>query len=501
MDRPAHDPARVSLKDVLPEAVLLGADDLRISGACEHSTLGGPGVLFAVVSGRRQSGVEFVREALSRGVAGLLVSRPLPDVSVPQCVVPDVRSAYARLCAALAGHPERQVQIAGVTGTNGKTTVTWMVRSILAAAGQRCGVLGTVEYFDGCRSEPAKLTTPDSFSLSAWLARMVANNTPHAAMELSSHALHQGRAAGVSLTAALVTNVTQDHFDYHGDYEAYWASKVRILELMAPGGLVGLNLDDPGSLTMRDRVPQGLRLLTFGLSPAADVAAQLLEESLVGTRFRLTIAGRSQDCSLTLVGRHNVSNCLAAAVAATAFGIPLEQIVAGLEQFRGAPGRLERIDAGQPFQVFVDYAHTDDALRRCLQALRSLTAGRVICVFGAGGDRDRTKRPLLGRAAMLADVAIITSDNPRSEDPLRIIDEIAAGFADPKAPFVEPDRGAAIRRALDLAQPGDCVLIAGKGHEQEQVIGERRIPFDDRAVARAVLWERSERRWPERRSA
>jgi UDP-N-acetylmuramoyl-L-alanyl-D-glutamate--2,6-diaminopimelate ligase len=320
-------------------------------------------------------------------------------------------------------------------------------------------------------------------------------------MELSSHALHQGRAAGVSLAAALVTNVTQDHFDYHGHYDAYWASKVRILDLVVPGGVVGLNLEDAGSLSMRERVPANTRLMTFGLTPAADVSAQLLEESLVGTRFRLTIAGRTLDCALSLVGRHNVSNCLAAATAATAFDIPLEQIVAGLEQFRGAPGRLERIDAGQPFPVFVDYAHTDDALRRCLQALRSLTAGRVICVFGAGGDRDRTKRPLLGRAAMLADVALITSDNPRSEDPQRIIDEIAAGHSGPQSPLVEPDRGAAIRRALDLAQPGDCVLIAGKGHEQEQVIGERRIPFDDRAVARAVLWERSERRWPERRSA
>lgn len=505
MDRPAYqDPVRLSLKQVLPEAVVLGADDLRISGVCEHSSQCGPGKLFAVVSGRRHSGADFLVDALSRGVAGLLVARPLPEVGVPQCIVPDVRSAYARLCAALAGDPGKSVQIAGITGTNGKTTVTWMVRSILAAAGHRCGVLGTVEYFDGVRAESARLTTPDSLTLSEWFARMKALATPFAAIELSSHALHQGRATGTPLAVAAVTNVTQDHFDYHGDYDAYWNSKARIFELVAAGGVAALNLDDRGSSAMRERVPSVLRVVTFGLSPAAEVTAQLLEEALSGTRFRLSIGGVSQECAVTLVGRHNISNCLAAATAATALGVSIPEIVAGLERFRGAPGRLERIDAGQPFQVFVDYAHTDDALRRCLQALRSLTAGRVICVFGAGGDRDRSKRPLLGQAAMVADQAIITSDNPRSEDPLRIIEEIASGFDRARGGLViEPDRGRAIRQALELAQPGDCVLIAGKGHEQEQIIGDQRLPFDDRAVARAVLWELAGREagWPQRRSA
>jgi len=503
MDRPLHHQApRVSVRQVLPDAMLIGADELRITAACEHSSDCEPGALFAVISGRRRNGAEFVTDAVSRGVSGLLVGKPIPGVAVPQCVVADVRAAHARLCAVLAGEPTKQVQVAGVTGTNGKTTVAWMVRSILAAAGHRCGVLGTVEYFDGVRSEPARLTTPDSRTLSAWLARMADLGTHHAAIELSSHALHQSRAVGHSLTAALVTNVTQDHFDYHGGYDAYWASKARIVELVAPGGTVGLNLDDIGSIAMGNRVPAGVQRVTFGLTPQADVSAQLLEESLSGTRFRLSIHGQSQACSVTLVGRHNISNCLAAAVAATALGATHSEIVTGLEQFRGAPGRMERIDAGQPFNVFVDYAHTDDALRRCLQSLRNITAGRLICVFGAGGDRDRSKRPLLGRAATLADLAIITSDNPRSENPQRIIDDILPGCSGAAiAPIVEPDRAAAIRWALDTARSGDCVLIAGKGHEQEQIIGDQRLPFDDRAVARAVLWQRPEHHSTGRKSA
>ncbi|MBS0205211.1 MAG: UDP-N-acetylmuramoyl-L-alanyl-D-glutamate--2,6-diaminopimelate ligase [Planctomycetes bacterium] len=483
-------PAAASLRRLFPQASFVGCANICATDAFDNSQNVRPGSLFAVVHGTKVDGVQYVHDAIVRGATSLLVDRPIPGVSIPQCVVSDVRSAFSRLCEALAGDPSRRLDIAGVTGTNGKTTTTWLIRSLLARAGQRCGVLGTVEYSDGVTTESSSLTTPASRPLARWLSRMVANGTRRAAIEMSSHALDQRRAAGLELEAAIVTNITQDHFDYHQGYEPYREAKARILELVRPGGVIALNMDDPGSWSLRDRVHDSVAFVSFGLKPTADISAQVREESLGGTRFRLSIHGRSQECATTMIGRHNISNCLAAATAGAHLCLSLEDIVAGIEQFHCVPGRLERIQCGQPFDVFVDYAHTDDALRRCLQSVRSITPGRLICVFGAGGDRDRTKRPLLGRAAELADVAIVTSDNPRSEDPRQIIDEILAGMMDSATvPIIEPDRAAAIATALRMAEPGDCVLIAGKGHETEQIIGDRKLPFDDRQVARGVLSE------------
>ncbi len=483
-------PAAASLRRLFPQASFVGCANICATDAFDNSHDVRPGSLFAVVHGAKVDGTQFVHDAIAHGATSLLVDRPLADVSVPQCVVSDVRSAFSRLCEGLAGDPSRRLDIAGVTGTNGKTTTTWLIRSLLEQAGQRCGVLGTVEYSDGVTTEASDLTTPASRPLARWLGRMVANGTRRAAIELSSHALDQRRAAGIELESAIVTNITQDHFDYHGGLEQYREAKTQILELVRPGGLIALNMDDPGSWSLRDRVHDSVSFTSFGLKPTADISAQVREESLGGTRFRLSIHGRTLDCATTMIGRHNISNCLAAAAAGSHLCLSPEDIVAGIEQFHCVPGRLERIQCGQPYEVFVDYAHTDDALRRCLQSLRSITPGRVLCVFGAGGDRDRSKRPLLGRAAMLADVAIVTSDNPRSEDPLQIIDEILDGMSGSMTiPLVEPDRAAAIATALRMAQPGDCVLLAGKGHETEQLIGDRRLPFDDRQVARSVLSE------------
>lgn len=483
-------PAAASLRRLFPQASFVGCANICATDAFDDSREVRPESLFAVIHGTKADGCQFVRDAIAHGATSLLVDRPLADVSIPQCIVSDVRSAYSRLCEALAGDPSRRLDVAGITGTNGKTTTTWLIRSFLAKAGQRCGVLGTVEYSDGVTTEASSLTTPAPRPLAHWLGRMAANGTRRAAIELSSHALDQRRAAGIELEAAVITNITQDHFDYHHGYEPYREAKSRILELVRPGGLIALNMDDPGSWSLRDRVHDSVSSVSFGLKPSADVSAQVLEESLAGTRFRLSIHGQSLECSTHMIGRHNISNCLAAAGVGSHLCLSLEEIVQGIEQFHGVPGRLERIRCGQPFEVFVDYAHTDDALRRCLQCLRGITPGRVICVFGAGGDRDRAKRPLLGRASLLADTAIVTSDNPRSEDPTQIIDQIVAGMSDSlKEPIVEPDRAAAIEAALRMAQPGDSVLIAGKGHECEQIIGARRLPFDDRQVARCVLSE------------
>ena len=482
-------PVAASLRRLFPQASFVGCANICATDAFANSQEVRPDSLFAVIHGSKVDGSRFVREAISNGATSLLVDRPLADVTVPQCVVSDVRSAFSRLCEALAGDPSRRLDLAGITGTNGKTTTTWLIRSLLGRAGHRCGVLGTIEYSDGILTEPSSLTTPASRPLARWLGRMSANGTRRAAIELSSHALDQKRAAGVELEAAVVTNITQDHFDYHHNLESYRLAKSRILELVRPGGLIALNCDDAGSWSLRDQVHDSVSFVSFGLKPTADIFAQVLEESLSGTRFRLSIHGRTAECSTSMIGRHNISNCLAAASVGAHLCLSVDEIVEGIEQFRGVPGRLERIRCGQPFDVFVDYAHTDDALRRCLNSLRSVTPGRVICVFGAGGDRDRAKRPLLGKAAQLADVSIVTSDNPRSEDPRQIIDEIVGGMADCN-PTIELDRADAIARALRIAQPGDSVLIAGKGHECEQIVGDLRLPFDDRQVARSVLSEK-----------
>lgn len=497
-------PCAVSLRRLLPQASFVGCTNLCVTDVVERSSDVTEGALFAVIRGTRIDARQFIAEAIARGASGLLVDTPVPDSTVPQCVVVDVRSAYSRICESLSGDPSRRLQIAGVTGTNGKTTTAWLIRSLLEKSGHRCGLLGTVEYSDGLRSGPSSLTTPDSRSLAQWLGRMVQAEATHAAMELSSHALHQGRAAGIDLAVAIITNITQDHFDYHKNFESYQLAKSRIFELVKPGGLVALNLDDPGAWALRERVCDSTSCVSFGLNPAADLSAQIRDESLSGTRFRLSFHGNSVECATRLIGRHNISNILAAAAAATHLGLSLEEIASGIDGFRCVPGRLEQVDCGQPFDVFVDYAHTDDALRRCLVGLRSLTPGRVICVFGAGGDRDRSKRPKLGNAALLADVPIVTSDNPRSEDPHAIIDEILAGMDEAAvSPVIEVDRRLAIQRALSMARTGDCVLIAGKGHENEQIVGRDRFPFDDRQVAREFLRERWQplARPPERVSA
>lgn len=481
-----HVPVPVNLRRLFPRASFVGCGDIHTTHVTDKSGECRAGSLFAAIRGTTTDGHAYIGQAIQRGAGALLVDRPLADVALDQCIVPDVRRAYAELCSAVMAYPSRHLGLAGVTGTNGKTTTAWLVRSILQAASHQTGLLGTIEYSDGVGRETSSLTTPDPAGLARRLAAMVSAGTTHAAMELSSHALDQRRAAGTLLDAAVITNITQDHFDYHHNFTAYRRSKLRIFDYLKAAGLAIVNVDDAGSRSCLEDAPK--RVTTYGLDHPADVSAQILASSLYGSRFRLLAHAESVIVETGLAGRHNVSNCLAAATVAMHFGIDLATIARGIESLAAVPGRLEQIDCGQPFPVFVDYAHTEDALRNCLASLRPLTAGRIICVFGAGGDRDKLKRPLLGRAADEADLPVVTSDNPRSEDPAKIVNDILSGFTGSRRqPYVEIDRERAIRWAIQHAGPADSVLIAGKGHETEQIIGKQRLHFDDREVARGCL--------------
>jgi UDP-N-acetylmuramoyl-L-alanyl-D-glutamate--2,6-diaminopimelate ligase len=488
MFHPLRQPGFVSLRGLIPSASFVGCADITVSAVTEHSQDCTPGCLFAALPGSKTHGREHVRHALLGGAAAILTDRPLADVSLPQCIVPDARQVYGRLCHGLYAFPSQRLGVAGVTGTNGKTTTTWIVRSLLESASHPTGVIGTIEYNDGMESRPARLTTPDALTIARTLAAMRDRHTSHAALELSSHALKQGRTAGLTLDVGIVTNVTHDHFDYHGNFHDYIRSKARISGHIKRGGLLALNADDPNSENILERLDNDVRVLMYGIDSPADLRAEQIVSGPDGSRFQMVFGTNRTECFTPLVGRHNVSNCLAAASAALHFGLSLEQIALGLETLTFVPGRLERVDCGQPFQVYVDFAHTDDALRRAISAVRTVTAGKVIIVFGAGGDRDKVKRPLMGRAAALADEAIITSDNPRSEDPYHIVDQILSGFSGMGLePTVLIDRKEAIQAAIRRAQPGDAVIVAGKGHEREQILGDRRIPFDDAAVCREAL--------------
>ena len=492
-------PVTVSLRRLFPSASFVGCGDIRVREATDVSGSCEPGSLFAAVRGTRHDGVDYVNAALEQGAEALLVPHPVSTAAVPQCVVHDVRAGYARLCQALAGNPSGRLKLAGITGTDGKTTVAWLFRSIWQAAGQSSGLLGTIEYDDGGHTQQAHLTTPGPAALASWLAAMVARGTTHAALELSSHALDQDRAAGVELEVAVFTNLTQDHFDYHGDLASYAAAKSQIVDLCAPTGEIVFNADDPQIhkmvCSMDSGRVAGRRCVSFGIYADADFTARIVDESVSGTRFCLQwtdpggAAVESVEMTTGLVGRHNVMNCLAAAAVAVGQGISESAIASGIGALTWVPGRLESVQCGQPFDVFVDFAHTEESLRRCLGALRRVVPGRVICVFGAGGDRDRTKRPMLGEAAAEgADICIVTSDNPRSEDPRRILAAIAEGVAKGGGtPVVVEDRQEAIVEAIGLAREGDAILVAGKGHETYQEIGGRRLRFDDREVVRETL--------------
>jgi UDP-N-acetylmuramoyl-L-alanyl-D-glutamate--2,6-diaminopimelate ligase len=479
------------LRDALPEVEHAGPDP-RVTGLCIDSRAAHPGDLFVAAAGSRTDGLRHAHEAVERGAVAVLADRRAELPGRAAFVrVDDLPRAKAVLADAFFGRPSQRLDVVGVTGTNGKTTTSCMLRSILAMDGRDAGLVGTLGAWVGARHEPLANTTPDAVDLQRLLARMVDENLSAAVMEVSSHALVQRRVDLVAFDVGVFTNLTPDHLDYHGDMDAYGAAKGRLFEMLPHDGTAVLNAADPQSRLYR--LATRARVLQFALNAPADVRADILRLDAEGTLFRLAAPEFGLDARVAsrLVGRHNVENALAAAAAALALGLPAAAIVTGLQGLAAVPGRLEPVECGQGFRVLVDYAHTPDALEKVLDLLRPLTRGRLIVVFGCGGDRDRSKRPLMGRAvAAAADRLVVTSDNPRSEDPQAILDGIFAGIApaDRARAVREPDRREAIRQACAAACPGDVVLIAGKGHETTQVVGDRVLPFDDREVAREVLW-------------
>jgi UDP-N-acetylmuramoyl-L-alanyl-D-glutamate--2,6-diaminopimelate ligase len=426
-----------------------------------------PGALFFCVPGARADGHDFAQDAVERGAAALVVERPL-EQQVPQLVVESSRAAMAAAADEFFERPTEELLLAGVTGTNGKTTTTFLLHSIFAAAGMRPGLIGTIESRVGGEVRPAVRTTPEAIDLQRTFRAMLDAEDRSCAMEATSHGSELGRLDRVRFKALAFTNLTQDHLDFHGSMDRYYEAKRRLFADAEPAPAAAVNIGDEWGRRLADELQRLDRapLLTYGLTDDADI-----REHTFATRLR---------------GRFNVENVLAAVAVSQLLGVPEEAVQEGIERVPGVPGRFESIDEGQPFAVIVDYAHTPDSLENVLRTARDLSGGRVICVFGCGGDRDRGKRPQMGRVAgELADVPIVTSDNPRSEDPLAIIEEILAGVG--KEVDVEPDRRAAIEKAIGLARAEDVVVIAGKGHEQGQEFADRKVPFDDRQVARDAL--------------
>jgi UDP-N-acetylmuramoyl-L-alanyl-D-glutamate--2,6-diaminopimelate ligase len=475
-------------------------------GATEHGDLGvaeiaydsrgvKPGTLFVAIHGEKTDGNKFVPDAIARGAIAIVSEQTRPKsipAEFPWIKVPDARKGLAYVGANYFGHPAEVLKLVGVTGTNGKTTTSYLVDSILRAAGCEVGLFGTIAYRLVRETRPAIHTTPESLDLQNFLAEVVRAGGTHAVLEASSHALALDRLWGCPFAVAIFTNLTRDHLDYHNNFDDYFAAKRRLFEgtgAAAPGAGV-INRDDAYG---KQLAGLAARTLTYGLEPGADITTRKPAISISGLEFTCETPVGKIEVRSPLAGRINVYNILAAIGAGVALDLSREVIAAGIAQLSSVPGRFERIDAGQPFLVVVDYAHTDDALRNLLSTAKELNPdGRIITLFGCGGDRDRTKRPLMGEAAgRSSDVVVLTSDNPRSEDPLLIINDAIVGVQRTNAKFlVEPDRERAIEIALDQARPGDIVLLAGKGHETSQVLRDRTIDFDDRQTARRMLHQR-----------
>jgi len=464
-----------------------GAPEVEVSGLAYSSASVSEGALFFCVPGFTADGHDFAPDAVKRGAVALVCERPL-GLGVPEVQVESVRAAMGPAASRFYGDPSHELDVVGITGTNGKTTTAFLVREVLEAAGIQTGLLGTVKRVVGGVEEQVERTTPEAIDLQADFARMLAEGDRACAMEVSSHALELGRASGIGFACKVFTNLTQDHLDFHADMEAYYLAKRRLFD--EPGPAV-VNLDDAYGRRLADELGDAI---TYGVeAEAADYRARDVTFDVAGAAFAVDTPDGTLELTTRLPGLFNVQNALAALAAARVLGVEAEVAVRGLAGAGRVPGRFEPVEEGQAFGLLVDYAHTPDSLENVLRAARGITQGRLHVVFGAGGDRDRGKRPLMGEvAARLADRVIVTSDNPRSEDPESIVDQVMEGTTDASLVEREPDRRRAIARAVHTAEPGDVVVVAGKGHEQGQEFeGGRKEPFDDIAVAREALRARA----------
>jgi UDP-N-acetylmuramoyl-L-alanyl-D-glutamate--2,6-diaminopimelate ligase len=469
--------------------------DVDITDISYHSHQVEVGTLFVAIPGARRDGHHFIEESITQGARAVIVEQLPPySVDIPLVVVKDTRKALAQISAEFFSHPSREITLVGITGTNGKTTTSYLIESIIKAAGKEVGVIGTINYRLKGKEQPAPTTTPQSYNLQHILREMITEGVEYVVMEVSSHALDQERVRGCHFDAGVFTNITPEHLDYHEDMDRYFAAKRRFFHEILPESEKDpwaiINIDDPLLRDLQKELPPR-RLMTYGLD-RGEVKVLHREVSLKGIRATLSSPSGPLKIKTPLIGEYNLYNIMAATAVGISLGIPFEAISQGIKDLPLVPGRMERIGDGNPW-VLVDYAHTPDALEKTIKEVRRLATGRVFVVFGCGGDRDRTKRAPMGRIGVeWSDLAIITSDNPRTEDPLRIIEEIEKGAREVLPPryLVMPDRKEAIKKAIALAAPQDCVLITGKGHEAYQIIGEQRLPFDDREEARKALAEK-----------
>ncbi len=476
----------VRLSEPLPPELAQTA----VTGLAYDSRRVTPGVLFFAFPGSKADGRQFATDALARGAVAIASESPAPtDLAARWIQVDHGRKALATAARNFFGRPDERLGLTGITGTNGKTTTAYLIDSVLRAAGGVTAMIGTIEYHLAGRVLKAVNTTPESLDLMQLFSDLLREGGTHVTMEVSSHALALGRVHGLNFHTAVFTNLTRDHLDFHGDMESYFAAKQLLFDGAggAPPRFAVLNTDD--EYAHRIRLSAETHPLRYGMTPDADLRPRHIASGFQGLRFDVQYRKQRFAIESPLIGKINVYNILAACATGISYGLAPEVIARGIASLRAVPGRFERVDEGQPFVVVVDYAHTDDALRNVISVARGLNPKRVITLFGCGGDRDRAKRPLMGQAAAEAsDFVVLTSDNPRSEDPLMIMNDALVGVRRTDVPHVvEPDREAAIRRAIKEAREGDIVILAGKGHETYQVLKDKTIDFDDRAVAREVL--------------
>jgi len=497
----------MKLRDFIPhldKPAVSGSLDTEIAGLAYDSRKVGPGIAFVAIRGTHADGHSYISKAIELGAAAIIAEQaPAEDATVPWVHVRHSRIALAQAAAALNGHPAKALTIAGVTGTNGKTTTAFLLHHLFNTAQMRSGLLGTVFYdLGGGEHVPATHTTPESLEIQELLGSMRDNGCRACAMEVSSHALDQDRVFGLPFAAAIFTNLTQDHLDYHGTMEKYFEAKVRLFQIAADSSsrsTLVINADDAWGRKLIQRFEHTGRVVRFGFGVGCDYRAVNVRYDFTGTTFELEAKGRSFLVRLPLIGDFNVYNALGALAAAQGVGLNLREAIKHLQNAPQVPGRMERVSENTRFQVFVDYAHTPDGIENAVRTARALRPGRLITVFGCGGDRDRGKRPKMAAAAEAgSDICVLTSDNPRTEDPLQILNDAKAGFARPQKHAVIVDRREAIQTALQHAREGDIVLIAGKGHEDYQDIQGKKHPFDDRKIARQYLHQLKAERAAER---